>query len=132
MSGLGFVAQSRGDVRHGPNGGVVEPALEADCAECSEAVRDTDAKANLVSQAAPVCGQGSESGTQFKGREHRLERRVLHRHRIGTTMQPSREIIIKYNGTLERYAGDGVMVIFKEDVMALLRVGALGEAGEAA
>jgi len=26
------------------------------------------------------------------------------------------EIIIKYNGTLERYAGDGVMVVFNDSV----------------
>ena len=26
------------------------------------------------------------------------------------------EIIIKYNGTLERYAGDGVMVVFNDPV----------------
>ena len=29
------------------------------------------------------------------------------------------EIIIKYDGTLERYAGDGVMVVFNDPVPAM-------------
>jgi class 3 adenylate cyclase len=28
------------------------------------------------------------------------------------------ELIIKYSGTLERYAGDGVMVVFNDPVLA--------------
>ena len=39
LTGLGLVAKPRGDVRHRANGGVVEPALEADGAERGEAVR---------------------------------------------------------------------------------------------
>ena len=31
------------------------------------------------------------------------------------------EIIIKYSGTLERYAGDGVMVIFNDPVRSRTR-----------
>jgi hypothetical protein len=42
------VAKARGDVRHGPDAGIVETALEADSPERSKAVRDTDPKADLV------------------------------------------------------------------------------------
>ncbi len=45
LSGPGFVAKTRGDVRHRPDSGVVETALETDGAKSSEAVRDADAEA---------------------------------------------------------------------------------------
>jgi hypothetical protein len=48
LTGLGLVAKPRGDVRHRANGGVVEPALEADGAERGEAVRYPDAEADFV------------------------------------------------------------------------------------
>ena len=51
--GLASSHKSRGDVRYGPDGGVVEAALETDRAERSEAVRNADAEANLVPEAAP-------------------------------------------------------------------------------
>ena len=35
LSGLRLIAQSRGNVRHGPDSGVVEPAFKADSAKCS-------------------------------------------------------------------------------------------------
>jgi hypothetical protein len=53
LSGLRLIAQSRGNVRHGPDSGVVEPAFKADSAERSEAVRYADAEANLMPKAAP-------------------------------------------------------------------------------
>jgi hypothetical protein len=53
LSWLGFVAQSRGDVRNGPNGSVVEPALEADGAEGGEAVRDADAEFRELMRICP-------------------------------------------------------------------------------
>ena len=79
---LGFVAKPRGDVGNGADGGVVEAALKADGAERSEAVRDADAEANVVPQATPRFGQGSDGVTHFKRHEHGLERRVLYWHRI--------------------------------------------------
>ena len=45
---LGFIAKARGDVGHCADGGVVEPALETDCAKGSEAMRDTNAEASVV------------------------------------------------------------------------------------
>ncbi len=45
LSRLGLVAKARGDIRNGTDSGVVEPVLEADCAERSEAVRYADAEA---------------------------------------------------------------------------------------
>ena len=36
---LGLIAKPRGDVGDGPDGGIVKSALEADCAERSEAMR---------------------------------------------------------------------------------------------
>jgi hypothetical protein len=47
LTRLGFVAEARGDVRNGPDGGIVKSALEADGAKRSEAVRYTDAEANV-------------------------------------------------------------------------------------
>src|SRR5262252_3638722 len=38
LTGLGFIAKSRGDVRHCPNRGIVEATLETDRAECREPV----------------------------------------------------------------------------------------------
>jgi hypothetical protein len=51
---FGLIASPRGNVGYRSDSGVVEPALEADSAERSEAVRFADAKANLVPEAAQV------------------------------------------------------------------------------
>ena len=50
---LGFIAKPRGDVGYRADGGVVEAAFKADSAERSETVRDADAEADLVPEAAP-------------------------------------------------------------------------------
>src|SRR5262249_31995232 len=63
LTRFGFVAEPRGDVGYRADGGIVEPALEADSAECSEAVRYADAEANLVPKAAPGCRQSSDGFT---------------------------------------------------------------------
>ena len=60
LSGLRLIAQSRGNVRHGPNSGVVEPAFKADSAERSEVVRYADAETKLMPKAAPSSRQCSD------------------------------------------------------------------------
>ena len=54
LSWLGFVAKPRGYIGHRPDSGIVEPALEADGAQRGKAVRNADAEANLVPEAAQV------------------------------------------------------------------------------
>jgi hypothetical protein len=82
LTRFGFVAEARGDVGHRADSGIIEAALEADCAERSEAVRDPDTEANVMPEAAPRCRQRAESVTHFKRHEHSLKSRVLNRHRI--------------------------------------------------
>ena len=74
---LCFIAKARGHVRYRPDGGIVEASLITNRAESSEAVRNPDAEANLVPEAAPGCRQSSEGVAQFKGHEDSLERGVL-------------------------------------------------------
>ena len=50
---LCFIAKSRGNIRHRPDSGLVEPALEADGSERSEAMRNPDAEANVVPKPPP-------------------------------------------------------------------------------
>ena len=66
---LGFIAEPRGYVGHGPYGGIVEAPLEADGAERSEAVRYADAEANVVPKAAPGRRQSSDGVTHLKGHD---------------------------------------------------------------
>jgi hypothetical protein len=47
---LGFVAKARGDIGYCADGGIVEASFKADGAERSEAVRDADAKANVMAK----------------------------------------------------------------------------------
>jgi hypothetical protein len=42
LSWLGLVAEPRGDVRHGPDGGIVKSALEADSAKRRKSVRNAN------------------------------------------------------------------------------------------
>ena len=79
---LGLIAKARGDIRNGPDSGIVESALEADGAERSKAMRNADAEANVMPPPTPRFRQGSDGVTHFKRHEHRLERRVLYRHGI--------------------------------------------------
>src|SRR5262249_15760124 len=65
LTGLGFIAQPRGDVGYRADGGIVEASLEPDGAKRSEAVRNADAEANLVPEAAPGYRQSSDGLTQF-------------------------------------------------------------------
>ena len=53
LSWLGLVAQARGHVGYGADGGVIKAALEADGAERSKAVRNPDAEANVVPETTP-------------------------------------------------------------------------------
>ena len=50
LSWLGFIAEARGDIGHCADGGIVEASFKADGAERSEAVRDADAKANVMAK----------------------------------------------------------------------------------
>ena len=70
LTRLGFIAKRRGDIRHCTDGGIVEASLEANGAERSETVRNANAKANLVPEAASRCCQSSDGVTQFKGHQH--------------------------------------------------------------
>ena len=45
LPGLGFVAESRGDVRYRSNGGIIETSLKANGTERRKSMRDTDAEA---------------------------------------------------------------------------------------
>jgi hypothetical protein len=53
---LRFIAQPRGNVGYRADGGIIEASLEADGAKRGEAVRDTDAKANVVPPPMPRLG----------------------------------------------------------------------------
>src|SRR5262249_53941357 len=65
LSGLGLIAQPRGDVGDSANGGIVEPPLEANSAERREAVRYANPKANLMSPPTPRLGQRSDGLAHF-------------------------------------------------------------------
>jgi hypothetical protein len=53
LTGLGFVAKPGCDIGHRPDGGIVEPTLEADGPQCSKSVRYPDAEPNIVPK--PTC-----------------------------------------------------------------------------
>ena len=53
MPRLGLIAQTRRDVRHGPDGGIIKSALETDGAERGKAVRNADAKPNVMPPPTP-------------------------------------------------------------------------------
>src|SRR5262245_58768320 len=57
LSGLGFVAKTRCDIGYRSDCGVIEASLKANCAERSKSVRDTNAKAKLMSQPPPFLCQ---------------------------------------------------------------------------
>ena len=107
-------------------------ALKADSAKRRKAMRDTDAEANVVSPTTPRFGQGSDCVTHFKRHEHRLKRRVLHRHRIiedhhhaVTSVAFERAVV------LDDDFADCRMIVAQQG-HHVFRVGALGEAGEPA
>ena len=82
LSWLGLIAKTGGDIGHRADSGIVKPALEANRPERSKAVRNPDAEPNVVPQATPRFGQGSDSVTHFKRHEHSLKRRALYWHWI--------------------------------------------------
>ena len=51
---LCLIAEPRGHIGNGPDGGIVEATLETDGAERGEAVRDADAEANIVPEPTPL------------------------------------------------------------------------------
>src|SRR6185369_1253108 len=73
LTRLGFVAKARRNIGYRADGCVIEPTLEADCAESGEAVRNTDAEANVVPEPMPLLGQRSDGFTHFKRHQHSLE-----------------------------------------------------------
>src|SRR5271169_1213517 len=54
LTGLSFVAKTRGDVGDRANRGVVEAPFKSDSAERRISMRYTDAKANIVAQLTPL------------------------------------------------------------------------------
>jgi hypothetical protein len=60
LTGLGFVAKPRGDVGNRSDSSIVEPALEADCAERSKAVRYA-ARRLQVAVKAPIASRTSSA-----------------------------------------------------------------------
>jgi hypothetical protein len=50
LPSLRLIAKPRGNIRHRPDGGVIEASLEPDGAERGEAVRDANAEANVLSE----------------------------------------------------------------------------------
>ena len=77
LTRFGFVAEPGGDVGHRPDGGIVEPTLEADSAERSEAVRNADAEANVVPEPTPPIGKfkfrEAEAGRDLSARSRQLQ-----------------------------------------------------------
>ena len=58
---LGFVAKPRRDIGYRSDGGVIETSLKANGAERRKSVRNTDAKAKLMSQPTPFLSQRLQS-----------------------------------------------------------------------
>src|SRR5262245_1637021 len=69
---LGFVAKPRRDVRYRSDGGVIETSLKANGAERRKSVRNTDAKAELMSQPTPFLSQCFNRHAHLKRRLHSL------------------------------------------------------------
>jgi hypothetical protein len=77
LSGLGFIAKTGGDVRHGADGGVIEASLKADGAERSKPVRYADAETNLVPEPTPPIGKfksrEAEAGCDLSARSRQVQ-----------------------------------------------------------
>jgi hypothetical protein len=93
-------------------------------AERSEAVRNPDAKANFVPEAAPGLRQSSEGVTHFKRHEYSLKRRVLdwhwvveHYHHAVTSVTFERAVVLDYD------FADGRMIVAQQG-HHVFRVGA--------
>jgi hypothetical protein len=82
LTGLSFVAKTRGDVGDRPNRAVVEAPFKSDSTERRISVRYTDTKANIVAQLTPLLRQGSHGVTRFERHLHGPERRVIYLDRI--------------------------------------------------
>src|SRR5208282_5284892 len=78
LTGLGFVAKTRGDIGYRPDGGIVEASFKANGAKRGKSVRYANAEANVVSQPMPLLGQRSDSLTRFERHLHGPERRVVY------------------------------------------------------
>ena len=71
LSGLRFIAKPRRDIGHCSNGGIIETPLIANGTERRKSVRDTDAKAKLMSQPTPFLSQCPQSPCAFQARSAR-------------------------------------------------------------
>ena len=78
----GLRAQPGGQVGDGADGGVVEPALEADPAERGVALRDADAEAEVVAPPCPPVGELAAPGRASRPPSAPPARRVVARHRV--------------------------------------------------
>ena len=72
LTGLGFVAESRSDVGHSPDGGVVKTSLKADRPKRGISVRYANAEADLVTQLTPFFSQCADRHAHFQCHLHRL------------------------------------------------------------
>ena len=95
-------------------------------------MRNANAKADLVPEAAPCCGQGPKSFTQFKGHEDRLQCRVLHCHWITEHDHHTvTSVAFERAAVFDDLLANG-RVILAEQRYYVLRVCAFGETCEAA
>src|SRR5215475_14554185 len=69
---LGFVAKPGRDIGHRSDGGVIETSLKTNGAERRKSVRDTNAKAKLMSQPTPFLSQRFNRHAHLKRRLHGL------------------------------------------------------------
>jgi hypothetical protein len=65
LTGLRFVAQTRGDIADSPDRGVVESTLETDSPQRSETVRYPDAEPNIVPEPPPLLRQCANGIAHF-------------------------------------------------------------------
>src|SRR5262249_33341752 len=72
LPGLGFVAKPRRNIGYRSDGGIIETTLKTNGAERRKSVRDTDTKADLMSQSTPFLSQPFNRHAHLKRRLHGL------------------------------------------------------------
>jgi hypothetical protein len=132
LSGLGFVAQPRGNIGYRSDGRIIEAPLEADGAERGEAVRDADPEAYVVSPPTPRFGQRTDSFTHFERHKHSLKRWAVYRDRIVEDHHHAiTGVPLKRTAVLDDDFADGCVIIAQKR-NNVFRVGAFKEASEPA
>src|SRR4029077_13195303 len=82
LTGLGFVAKTGRDIRNRPDGSIVSPAFKSDSSQRSEAMRDANTEAKVVTKLAPFLDQSADYPAHIKRHQDGLQRRILDRDRI--------------------------------------------------